>query len=57
MYELWQLVEDNYEIMPLFLIERGDFDDLYIKFKKNKTSIITDKEGLVIESHIEFMKK
>ena len=56
MYELWQIVRDVNELTPLFLIDRGDFDKLYIKFKENKTSIITNKKGSIIESHFKLDK-
>ncbi len=53
MYELWQICEDETDILPLFLIDRGDFDELYIIFKENKNTIITDKDGIIKKSHLE----
>jgi len=51
MYELWQISEDETGILPLFLIDKGDFDKLYIKFKENYYTIITDKDGKIIKSN------
>ena len=52
-YELWEVVNDGGNILPLFLIDRGDFDELYVKFKENYNSIITDKNGNIKKSHFE----
>lgn len=51
MFELWYVVQDMNGITPLFLEDRGDFDELYIKFINNKSTIITDKKGNIKESH------
>ena len=51
MYELWTVVDDGNEIIPLFLEDRGDFDELYVKFKEKYNTIITDTKGNVKESH------
>jgi hypothetical protein len=53
MYELWQTVDDFNVTYPFFLLDKGDFDEIYIKFKKNKNTVITDKKGKIIKSHIE----
>jgi hypothetical protein len=50
-YELWTVAHDDGGIFPLFLEHRGDFDDLYVKFKENSNTIITDKQGNIKESH------
>ncbi len=34
MYELWQTVDDFNVTYPFFLLDKGDFDEIYIKFKK-----------------------
>jgi len=39
------------EVIPLFLEDKGDFDDLYVKFKEKYNTIITDKEGNIKEPH------
>jgi hypothetical protein len=51
MYELWTVSSIDGEIKPLFLEDRGDFDDLYIKFKERHNTIITDTKGNIKESH------
>lgn len=51
MYELWTMVIDDTGIYPLFLEDRGDFESLYIKFKKNINTIITDNKGNIKKSH------
>ena len=51
MYELWTVSSVDGEITPIFLEDRGDFDELYVKFKEKNNTIITDKEGNIKESH------
>lgn len=51
-FELWETVVDDTGCHPLFLLDRGDFDILFITFNKNKNTIITDKKGKIIKSHI-----
>jgi len=50
MYELWQIVEDMNGILPILLLDKGDFGELYTKFKENKSTIIT-KGDRIVESH------
>jgi hypothetical protein len=54
MFELWTVVYDMNDIMPLFLEDRGDFDELYVKFKEKTNTIITNKKGEIIETHIKY---
>ena len=56
-YELWSVVQDGNEVMPLFLEGRGYFDVLYLKFKENNNTIITDKEGNIKETHLKCTKR
>jgi len=51
MYELWTVVQDINGVLPLFLEDRGDFVDLYVRFKENNNTIITDKSGNIVKSH------
>jgi hypothetical protein len=53
MYELWQVVKDMNGIIPIFLIDKGDFGKLYSKFKENKSTIIT-KNSEIVESHFKY---
>jgi len=50
-FELWSVVTDDTGVYPLFLEDRGDFDELYVKFKENDNTIITDTKGNIKESH------
>lgn len=51
-FELWETVVDDTGCYPLFLLDRGDFDKLFITFIENKNTIITNKNGKIIKSHI-----
>ncbi len=53
-YELWSIAMDEGEIIPLFLEDKGDFNDLYLKFKEKHNTIITSKDGKIKESHFKF---
>ncbi len=50
-YELWTIVNDEGEMIPMFLEERGDFDELYVKFMKSPNTIIVDDKGIIKKSH------
>ncbi len=50
--ELWEVSELGTELMPLFLVKRGDMVELNELFENNKNTIITNKKGDIIKSHI-----
>lgn len=54
MYELRLVVEDMNGVIPIFLIDRGDFDEIYLTFKENNNTIITDNNGNIKESHFNY---
>ena len=39
-------------MIPMFLEERGDFDELYVKFMKSPNTIIVDDKGIITKMDI-----
>lgn len=53
-YELWEICEIDGQVLPLFLIERGDYEQISKLFMERKNSIITNKSGEILESHYKY---
>ena len=52
-YELWEVSELGGEMLPLFLIKRGEMSELTELFNKHKSSIITNRKGGIIKSYLD----